>query len=64
MKKVRITAFDVKARKNTVIKNPEIVKLKSGRWAVKGKSALTGIEVYKIISADKAKELRKKLEKR
>jgi hypothetical protein len=57
---VKVEAFDVKARKKVVIENPEIVTLKNGRLAARGKSPLTGITVYKILSKKEAEELQKK----
>ncbi len=53
-------AFDVKARKKVKIKNPEVVTLKNGRMAVRGKSPLTGITVYRILSKEEAAKLKKK----
>ncbi len=57
---VEFEAFDVKARKKVKIKNPEIVTLKNGRVAVRGKSPLTGITVYRILSKQEAAKLKKK----
>jgi hypothetical protein len=57
---VEFEAFDVKARKKVKIKNPEVVTLKNGRIAVRGKSPLTGITVYRILSKEEAAKLKKK----
>ena len=56
---VEFEAFDVKARKKVRIKNPEVVTLKNGRVAVRGKSPLTGITVYRILSKEEAAKLKK-----
>ena len=61
---VEIEAFDVKARKKVKIQNPEIVTLKNGRIAVKGKSPLTGITVFRILSKAEAEKLEKQLKRR
>ncbi|MGB9726195.1 MAG: hypothetical protein ACP5I2_06865 [Fervidicoccaceae archaeon] len=53
-------AFDVKARKKVKLLNPEIVTLKNGRVAVKGKSPETGITIYRILSKAEAEKLQKK----
>jgi len=53
-------AFDVKARKKVKIKNPEFVKLKNGRWAVTGKSAETGIKVFRFLSKEEVEKYVKK----
>lgn len=60
---LKIEAFDVKARKKVVIENPEIVTLKNGRLAAKGKSPLTGITVYKILNKQEAEKLLKQKKK-
>jgi len=52
-------AFDVKAKKMVKLKNYEVVKLKNGRLAVKGKSPETGITVYRILSNADAEKLKK-----
>lgn len=59
----KFEAFDVKARKKVVIEKPEIITLKNGRLAVRGKSPLTGITVYKILSKAEAEKLQKKQKK-
>lgn len=60
---VEFEAFDVKARKKVKIKDPEIVTLKNGRVAVRGKSPLTGITVYRILSKEEAEKLQRKKKK-
>ncbi len=57
-------AFDVKARKKVKILNPEVVTLKNGRVAVRGKSPLTGITVYRILSKEEAEKLLKEQKKK
>ena len=54
------TAYDVKAKKKVKIVDPKVVKMKNGRFAIKGKSAATGINVYRILSAAEAKTASKK----
>jgi hypothetical protein len=49
---MELTAYDVKAKKKVKIENPKVVKMKNGRWAVSGKSALTGNKVYRILSKE------------
>lgn len=61
---VRVEAFDVKARKKVVVENPELVTLKNGRIAVRGRSPLTGITVYRILSKQEAERLSQALGKR
>lgn len=53
------TAYDVKAKKKVKIQNPKPVKMKNGRWAVKGTSPATGISVFRILSAEESKKLHK-----
>ena len=53
------TAYDVKAKKKVKIVDPKVVKMKNGRFAVKGKSAASGINVYRILSAAQAKAAKK-----
>ena len=50
---VKYTAYDVKAKKSVEIKNPKVVKMKNGRWAIKGTSPLTGNTVYRIAGNEK-----------
>jgi hypothetical protein len=49
---MELTAYDVKAKKKVKIENPKVVKMKNGRWAVTGKSAVTGNKVYRILSKE------------
>lgn len=49
------TAYDVKAKKKVKIQNPKVVKLKNGRWAIKGTSPLTGNTVFRIAGTEKPK---------
>ncbi|AFH42693.1 hypothetical protein IOK49_04190 [Fervidicoccus fontis] len=53
-------AFDVKARKKVKLINPEVVTLKNGRVAVRGKSPETGITIYRILSKAEAEKLQQK----
>jgi hypothetical protein len=53
------TAYDVKAKKKVKILNPKVVKMKNGRYAVKGKSAASGINVYRILSTEQSKAAKK-----
>jgi len=53
-------AFDVKAKTKVKLLNPKIVKLKNGRWAVKGKSEKTGITLYRFLSNEEVKKYVKK----
>ena len=50
-----VEAYDVKARKKVEIKDPKVVQLKNGRYAIKGTSPDTGITVMRICGSDKAK---------
>lgn len=50
------TAYDVKARKTVKLVKPELVTLKNGRKALKGKSMETGISLFRIISPEDAKK--------
>ena len=54
------TAYDVKAKKKVKIVDPKLVKMKNGRYAMKGKSAVTGINVFRILSAAESKAAAKK----
>ena len=47
------TAYDVKARKKVNIVNPKVVRMKNGRYAIKGTSAITGNTVYRIAGTEK-----------
>ena len=46
-------AYDVKAKKKVEIQNPKVVKMKNGKWAVKGTSPITGIKVFRIVGNEK-----------
>ena len=46
-------AYDVKAKRKVEIQNPKAVKMKNGKWAVKGTSPLTGIKVFRIVGNEK-----------
>ncbi|SVC26211.1 uncharacterized protein METZ01_LOCUS279065, partial [marine metagenome] len=46
-------AYDVKAKKSVEIQNPKVVKMKNGKWAVKGTSPITGIKVFRIVGNEK-----------
>ena len=46
-------AYDVKAKKKVEIQNPKVVKMKNGKWAVKGTSPITGIKVFRIVGSEK-----------
>ena len=52
---VKYTGYDVKARKKNVeILNPKAVQMKkTGMWAVTGKSAETGVTMYRIVGQKK-----------
>ncbi|WP_162858705.1 hypothetical protein [Candidatus Nitrosotenuis aquarius] len=52
-------AYDVKARKKVKILEPKLVQLKNSRWAVKGKSSITGLTVFRILSKAEAEKLQK-----
>jgi hypothetical protein len=56
---VEYTAYDVKAKKKVKVQNPKPVKMKNGRWAVRGTSPITGNTVFRILSTKEAKELKK-----
>jgi len=46
-------AYDVKAKKKVKIQNPEAVKMKNGKWAVKGTSPITGVKVFRFVGNKK-----------
>jgi len=46
-------AYDVKAKRKVEIQNPKAVKMKNGKWAVKGTSPVTGIKVFRIVGNEK-----------
>ena len=45
-----ITAWDVKADRKVVMKDPKIITMKNGKPAWKGISSVTGNKVFRIIS--------------
>ena len=51
--KVTWKAYDVKAKRKVEIQNPKAVKMKNGKWAVKGISPITGIKVFRIVGSEK-----------
>ena len=51
--------YDVKARKKVKILEPEAVQMKNKRWAIKGKSAETGLTIYRIIGKEEAEQFQK-----
>ena len=51
--KVTWKAYDVKAKREVEIQNPKAVKMKNGKWAVKGTSPITGIKVFRIVGNEK-----------
>lgn len=53
-------AYDVKASKKVKLVNSELVTLKNGRKALKGKSAETGISLFRIISPKDAEKFSSK----
>jgi hypothetical protein len=52
-------AYDVKVRKKVKMLEPQIVQLKNGRWAVKGKSSETGLTIFRILGKAEADKLKK-----
>ena len=48
------TAYCVKCRKKSLIKDAQEVKMKNGRPAIKGVCADCGVGVYKILTQKKA----------
>ena len=46
-------AYDVKAKRKVEIQNPKAVKMKNGKWAVKGTSPIPGIKVFRIVGSEK-----------
>ncbi len=50
-----IEAYDVKARKKVIMKNPQPYLMKNGVWALKGTSAETGISLFRIVGKNKPK---------
>ena len=51
----RIEAYDVKARKKVIMKNPQPYLMKNGSWALKGTSSETGISLFKIVGRNEPK---------
>ena len=49
----KIEAYDIKARKKVSMKNPKPYLMKNGSWALKGTSAETGINLFKIVGRQK-----------
>lgn len=47
------TAYDVKAKKKVTIKDPKVVKMKNGMYAIKGTSPASGNTVYRIVGKTK-----------
>ena len=35
------------------IQNPKVIKMKNGKWAIKGTSTITGIKVFRIVGMKK-----------
>ena len=52
---MKYEAYDVKAKKKVTIKNPKVVKLKNGMFAVQGLSPATGIKVTRITGKTRPK---------
>ena len=46
-------AYDVRAKKKVKIQNPRAVKMKNGKWAVKGTSPITGVKVCRFVGNKK-----------
>jgi len=46
-------AYDVMAKRKVEIQNPKAVKMKNGKWAVKGTSPITVIKVFRIVGNEK-----------
>jgi|TARA_Y100000310_G_scaffold345303_1_gene463555 hypothetical protein len=53
-----VKAYDVKAKQSVEIVNPKVVKMKNGRYAIKGTSKKTGIGVFRIVSEADAKKFK------
>ena len=51
--KVSWKAYDVKAKRKVEIQNPKAIKMKNGKWAIKGTSPITGIKVFRIVGMKK-----------
>jgi len=50
-----IQAYDIKARKKVSMMNPKPHQMKNGVWALKGTSAETGINLFRIVGKQKPK---------
>ncbi len=48
-----IEAYDIKARKKVLMRNPQPYLMKNGMWALKGTSSETGIKLFKIVGKTK-----------
>jgi len=46
-------AYDAKAKKKVKIQNPKAVKMKNGKWAVRGTSPITGVKVFRFVGNKK-----------
>lgn len=57
-----IEAYDIKARKKVLMKNPQPYLMKNGSWALKGTSAETGIKLFKIVGRVKPPIIQSRLE--
>jgi len=56
-----IEAYNVKTRKKTNIKNPQLVTMKNGRKAITGIAVDDGkTKLYRMISEDQAKDFQSK----
>ena len=51
--KVSWKAYDVKVKRKVEIQNPKVIKMKNGKWAIKGTSPITGIKVFRIVGSKK-----------
>jgi len=51
--KVSWKAYDVKAKRKVEIQDPKVIKMKNGKWAIKGTSPITGIKVFRIVGMKK-----------
>ena len=58
----RIEAYDIKAKKKVIMKNPQPYLMKNGSWALKGTSSETGISLFKIVGRSKPKIARSRFE--
>jgi|TARA_B110000438_G_scaffold259907_1_gene269627 hypothetical protein len=51
----RIEAYNIKAKKKVILKNPQPYLMKNGSWALKGTSSETGISLFRIVRRNKPK---------